>query len=128
MVGEQQGMGKRVITRVHGLGLVAAHLRTLGRGGGQALRWRLETYGLYMPSYPHQRPWWAINHRVALVLARRVGRYQAWLEEMDALRGGGPAREWAERLEPGDQERWRCWLSAQNAPELESDGQDGGPG
>jgi hypothetical protein len=89
----------------------------LAGGGGHVLRWRLETYGLYMPSYPHQRPWWAINARVALILARRLARYGAWLDEMEGVRRAGPSGAWQGRLPPAAAERWQAWLAAQNESE-----------
>ena len=98
------------------LGLVR-HGLLLIRSGGRVMRWRLETFGLYMPSYPHQRPWWAINVRVAAILARRIGRYRAWLDEMTVLRGSGAAGAWQHNLDPTQATAWRAWLTAQNAGE-----------
>jgi hypothetical protein len=91
----------------------------LSGAGGRVLRWRLETYGLYMPSYPHQRPWWAINPRVAATLARRLGRYGRWLDEMDAVRRAGPAGSWQCRLSPSQASRWHAWLASHNGEETD---------
>jgi hypothetical protein len=78
----------------------------LWRGG--ALRWRLETFGLYMPSHPNARPWWRINARALSILARRSPSYARWLEEMAAVRAGGASGWWAKRL--GD--RYDAWVSS----------------
>jgi hypothetical protein len=66
------------------------------RGG--VLRWRLETYGLYMPSLPNARPWWRINARAFTQLVRHGGNYAAWLVEIEALGKGGPRGWWQAHL------------------------------
>ncbi|HWE64635.1 MAG TPA: hypothetical protein VHB98_23205 [Chloroflexota bacterium] len=76
--------------------LFSTHSLTLLRG--RILRWRLETYGLYMPSYPQQRPWWRINGRVLILLLRHGRAYAGWLEEMRAARQAGASGWWALRL------------------------------
>ncbi|MBI4507578.1 MAG: hypothetical protein HY691_18755, partial [Chloroflexi bacterium] len=39
------------------------------------LRFRLETFGLYYPSLPHERPWRRVAPAVALLVARRLPGY-----------------------------------------------------
>lgn len=50
-----------------------------------ALRWRLETFGLYMPSLPEARPWWRVNVRALGALLRQLPGYARWLAEMQEL-------------------------------------------
>jgi hypothetical protein len=73
-----------------------------------ALRWRLETFGLYMPSLPEARPWWRINARAALALVRQLPGYSRLLGEMRALRQAGAGGWWHIRTgtDAGDWERW----------------------
>lgn len=86
----------------------------LWRGG--VLRWRLETFGLYMPSLPNRRPWWRPNGRAALALLRHRHAYRDWLLEMRRLRAGGPAAWWEARL-GADHDAWRAALDGLNRPE-----------
>jgi hypothetical protein len=103
------------------LGRLLRHMALLSSAGRHVLRWRLETYGLYMPSYPYQRPWWAINPRVAVILARRLARYARWLTEMEAARRGRPAA-WHSQLATDADARWRAWLASQNATGPQAEG------
>jgi hypothetical protein len=68
---------------------------------GRVLRWRLETFGLYMPSLPNQRPWWRPNGRALRALARHRHAYRDWLLDMQRLRDGGPTAWWEARLGDG---------------------------
>jgi hypothetical protein len=81
--------------RLHRLQLLLLHGARLARGG--VLRWRLETFGLYMPSYPNRRPWWRVNGRAVRLLLAHGGAYAGWLAEMEALRRGGAAGWWRAR-------------------------------
>jgi hypothetical protein len=83
-------------TRGRRLLLLGTHGLTLVRG--KVLRWRLETYGLYMPSYPNQRPWWRVNSRALSLLLRHRGAYGDWLQEMRALRRAGASGWWRAQL------------------------------
>ena len=76
--------------------LVARQGLKLLRGG--VLRWRLETYGLYMPSLPHARPWWRVNARSLHILLCRRGAYGAWLRDIETLRQEGASGWWQARL------------------------------
>jgi hypothetical protein len=85
------------------LTLLAAHGAILLTRG--VLRWRLETFGLYMPSLPHSRPWWRVNGRMLRMLVQHRRRYAAWLIEMRALRRDGTAGWWKSVLGA----RYRTW-------------------
>ena len=78
----------RLIVIHHGLRLLR----------GQALRWRLETFGLYMPSLPNRRPWWRPNRKALRALVAHRYAYRDWLLEMQSLRTGGPGAWWESRL------------------------------
>jgi len=65
---------------------------------GRVLRWRLETFGLYMPSLPNRRPWWRPNRRALKALVQHRHAYCGWLLEMRSLRTGGPRSWWESRL------------------------------
>lgn len=91
---------------VRGTRRFGLHLLTLARG--RLLRWRLETFGLYAPSFPHERPWWRVNPRMLLLLLGRSGAYSGWLGEMDATRTGGAEGWWRDRLGAG----YACMHSA----------------
>lgn len=80
--------------------LICIHAATL-LCGGPLLRWRLETFGLYMPSYPNRRPWWRVNGRALRRLLGHGGAYADWLAEMDALRRDGAEGWWRQRLGDG---------------------------
>jgi len=74
-----------------------------------ALRWRLETFGLYMPSLPDTRPWWRVNRRALAAFLGQLPRYARWLTTMRALRRAGAAGYW--RAEAGTSLRaWEDWL------------------
>lgn len=82
---------------------------------GGLLRWRLETFGLYMPSYPLQRPWWRVNRQALLIVLRQIPGYLIWLRDMHHL-GRGPARLWwRNHLEPADYRHWQRALARLNA-------------
>jgi hypothetical protein len=76
----------------------------------RALRWRLETFGLYMPSLPEARPWWRPNPRALRALARQLPGYARWLGEMQALRHAG-ARGWWRHQTGTDAREWEGWLA-----------------
>jgi hypothetical protein len=75
-----------------------------------ALRWRLETFGLYMPSLPEARPWWRPSARALRALCRQLPGYARWLAEMQALRHGG-ARGWWRYRTGTDARDWEQWLA-----------------
>ena len=75
-----------------------------------ALRWRLETFGLYMPSLPEARPWWRPSVRALRALWRQLPGYARWLAEMQALRQGG-ARAWWRHRTGTDARDWEEWLA-----------------
>jgi hypothetical protein len=83
-------------------GLMLAH-------APHVLRWRLETFGLYMPSLPEARPWWRVNLRAARALLRQMPGYMRWLAEMQALRRAG-ARGWWRSRAGTDTDTWEQWL------------------
>jgi hypothetical protein len=80
------------------------------------LRWRLETYGLYMPSLPHSRPWWRVNGRALARLIRHHRAYGGWLREMSAVRVSGGPGWWRSRL-AGKAAAWEAYLRAVNGSE-----------
>jgi hypothetical protein len=90
------------------------HVALLWRA--RVLRWRLETFGLYMPSLPSNRPWWRVNRLALRILLRQRQPYRRWLAEMRALQHGGPGGWWRRRL--GRAYRPLCrWERSQNAPD-----------
>ncbi|HVC80934.1 MAG TPA: hypothetical protein VNL35_10610 [Chloroflexota bacterium] len=82
------------------------------------LRWRLETYGLYMPSLPHSRPWWRVNGRALAGLLRHRRAYAGWLREMTAVRLLGGPGWWRCRL-AGKTATWEAYLRAANGSETD---------
>ncbi len=79
----------------------------------RALRWRLETFGLYMPSLPDTRPWWRVNRRALTAFVGQLPRYAHWLTTMRALRHDGAAGYW--RVEAATSLRaWEEWLNLSN--------------
>ena len=75
-----------------------------------ALRWRLETFGLYMPSLPESRPWWRVNAAALGALLDQLPGYMRWLYQMHLLRRGGARELW--RLQAhGDAAAWEAWLA-----------------
>ena len=83
------------------------------------LRWRLETYGLYMPSLPYTRPWWRVNGRVLVRLVRHRRAYEGWLLEMEAVRLSGGSGWWRGRLS-GKTDSWEAYLREANGPETDA--------
>ncbi len=80
-----------------------------------ALRWRLETFGLYMPSLPDTRPWWRVNRRALTAFVGQLPRYAHWLTTMRALRHDGAAGYW--RAEAATSLRaWEEWLDKSYQP------------
>jgi hypothetical protein len=75
-----------------------------------ALRWRLETFGLYMPSLPEARPWWRPSARALRALCRQLPGYVRWLAEMRVLRHGS-ARGWWRYRTGTDARDWEEWLA-----------------
>ena len=75
-----------------------------------ALRWRLETFGLYMPSLPEARPWWRPSARALRALCRQLPGYASWLAEMQVLRQAG-ARGWWRHRTGTDARAWEEWLA-----------------
>jgi hypothetical protein len=76
--------------------VLVRHVYLLWRA--RILRWRLETFGLYMPSLPSRRPWWRVNRAAFRILLRQRQPYQRWLREMTALQRGGPGAWWRQRV------------------------------
>ncbi len=76
----------------------------------RALRWRLETFGLYMPSLPGARPWWRVNGRALALFVAQLPRYARWLTTMRALRRGGASGYWWRETGTGLRE-WENWLN-----------------
>jgi len=78
-------------------------------GSGQ-LRFRLETFGLWYPRPLYQAPWWQPDPRVLWHLVGRMGRYAAWLRELNAVRRAGSTGWWATALPPSSFVEWRTVL------------------
>jgi hypothetical protein len=68
---------------------------------GRLLRWRLETYGLYMPSLPNARPWWRVSGPALLNLCRHGTSYAGWVADMHYLRIHGSSGWWQAHLGRG---------------------------
>lgn len=90
---------------------------------GRLLRWRLETYGLYMPSLPNRRPWWRVNRRALVALLRHRRAYAGWLAEMDAARHDGPGGWWQHRLGE-DHRHLQSWMERENNADRGTDDYD----
>jgi hypothetical protein len=75
-----------------------------------ALRWRLETFGLYMPSLPESRPWWRVNAAALGALLGQLPGYMHWLYQMHMLRRGGAQELWRLQMH-GDAAAWEAWLA-----------------
>ncbi len=75
----------------------------------RALRWRIETFGLYMPSLPDARPWFRPSGRALRAFVRQMPSYVRWLGEMQALRRGGPAG-WGARRDAAALDERLVWL------------------
>lgn len=79
-----------------------------------ALRWRLETFGLYMPSLPEARPWWRVNARAARALLAQLPGYARWLAGMRALSRQGASGWWHAHSDiPASSaaQKWEEWLA-----------------
>jgi hypothetical protein len=72
--------------------LLIVHLYRLWRTGQS--RFRLETYGLYYPGFPYERPLWAVNPAVLVMFARHLPSYTRWVRRMEGLRSRGPGGWW----------------------------------
>jgi len=99
----------RVPQTVTGLGALTRQGLTLLQAP-HALRWRLETFGLYMPSLPEARPWWRVNLRALQAFVRQLPGYARWLGEFAALRHRGPAGWWQTRAATSIDD-WEAWLN-----------------
>jgi len=82
------------------------------------LRWRLETYGLYMPSLPQSRPWWRVNGQTLILLFHHRRAYGGWLREIEATRSSGASGWWRIRL-TGKTATWEAYLRTANRSEEE---------
>ncbi len=96
--------------------MTGRQLVLLVRGG--LLRWRLETYGLYMPSLPNARPWWRFNLRALGGLLRHGRAYDRWLREMRSLCGAGASEWWRTRLD-NRVGPWAAYIEAESRGEAE---------
>ncbi len=97
--------------RIRGGSLLLRHIFLLWRA--RLLRWRLETFGLYMPSLPGKRPWWRVNASAFRILLEQGRPYQEWLDEMAVLQRGGPPGWWQQRLGHSYQPLQQ-WVAFQN--------------
>ncbi|MBI4507932.1 MAG: hypothetical protein HY691_20590, partial [Chloroflexi bacterium] len=70
------------------------------------LRFRLETFGLYYPSLPHERPWRRVAPAVALLVARRLPGYLRWIGDLRAVARRGAAGWWRRHQRPAERARW----------------------
>ncbi len=75
----------------------------------RALRWRLETFGLYMPSLPESRPWWRVNAVALRALVGQLPGYARWLGEIEATRRAGGRGYWRARS-GATLDEWEAWL------------------
>ena len=80
-------------------------------------RWRLETFGIYAPSLPHERPWWHVNPAALLAFGRQFPGYLGWVRHLHLLGRTGPDALWCGRLRSGDLARWRAWQLLQQGGE-----------
>ncbi|MDB5076995.1 MAG: hypothetical protein JWO42_3174 [Chloroflexi bacterium] len=102
--------------------MLLRHGITLMRG--RVLRWRLETFGIYMPSLPLARPWWRVNSRALGQLLQHSGAYAAWLIEMETLTERGPGGWWDTRVGSGESSL-RSYIDRENSdPGLDTTGQE----
>ena len=81
-------------------------------------RWRLETFGLYMPSLSGTRPWWRVNGRALGQLVRQRAAYSRWLWEMYALQLHGDSGWWRVKLGVSYQ-ALRSYIAEQNGPQTD---------
>ena len=82
------------------------------------LRWRLETYGVDMPSLPPSRPGWRVNGWALSGLIGHRRAYGGWLREMAAVRVSGGPGWWRCRL-AGKTAAWEAYLWAVNGFETD---------
>lgn len=80
-------------------------------------RWRLETFGLYAPSLPHERPWWHVNPAALRAFVRQFPGYLGWVRHVRLLGRTGPDALWSDRLRSEDLARWRAWHRQQQTEE-----------
>lgn len=88
---------------------LAHQAMTLARAP-HALRWRLETFGLYMPSLPEARPWWRVNMCAVRALCEQLPGYARWLGGMQALRVEGASGWWRNSAD-SPLRAWEEWLA-----------------
>ena len=82
-----------------------------------ALRWRLETFGLYMPSLPEARPWWLVNPRAARALLGQLPSYARWLSGMQAVRVDSAAGWWQTRSS-ATRRYWDGWITISDSDQV----------
>jgi len=108
MLSEKPRRRGRAPQTVAGLSALAQQGLTLLRVP-HALRWRLETFGLYMPSLPKARPWWRVNLRALYAFTRQLPGYARWLADFAALRRQGATGWWQTRTTTNIKD-WEAWL------------------
>lgn len=81
------------------------------------LRWRLETFGMYAPSLPYERPWWQISRVALIAFLRAFSGYIHWVKRMQLLSGAGPEAIWNELVPRRTLARWRAWQLKQQVEE-----------
>lgn len=108
MLSEKPRRRGRAPQTVAGLSALAQQGLTLLRAP-HALRWRLETFGLYMPSLPEARPWWRVNLRALHAFARQLPGYARWLADFAALRRQSATGWWQTRTTTNIKD-WEAWL------------------
>ncbi len=107
------GFARTYVLRTCSDVLLARHVALLLCKG--LARWRLETFGLYMPSLPGTRPWWRVNRRAVCVLVRQRTAYARWLLDMRNIRLRGDSGWWKTRSE-ASYASLRAYAQSQNAP------------
>ena len=103
------------------IGRYACVVSTMVRHGhllcvGGLARWRLETFGLYMPSIPNARPWWRVNCRALRQLLRQRRAYARWVCEMRELEIHGDSGWWRVRLVADDYRALERYIREENRP------------
>jgi hypothetical protein len=83
---------------------------------GRLARWRLETFGLYMPSIPNARPWWRVNGRALRQLLRQRRAYARWVCEMRELEKRGDSGWWRARLNADVYRALESYIREENRP------------
>lgn len=76
----------------------ARHLLSVIRSG--QIRFRAETFGLYYPALPENRPWWQISMSGLRELMRTGPAYVRWLGDMERIAAHGAHEWWGQRC-PG---------------------------